>query len=382
MLRIGKSYIKIEDGIARLCADLTIGERRAALWFGVERGQEGWFSPGRADAFVMALLPCAMQGDHEIVCEDPLSARLYYQLTGTLIPALSAVGGRFYSIRITGPLTSERFIGQKAVGTGFSGGVDSLYTIMRHSGESEFPLTHIAVFNTGNIESKTALSRLFGQAEAFGTEHGLKAVFVDTNFRQILPEYYNSVYTFRNLACALALQGLFSVYLLSSGPDASKMKLDLLICDHYDLLTVNCASTESLTFYLSGAETTRVEKLSELTKWEPSRRWMHPCTSIIGEERNCGRCKKCIRDMTVLYAMGELEQYRAVYDMEDYLKHLPERIGFILASRYRSNSAVQVIHFLEERNFPIPPAAYIYAGQFCRAMKNLESGQKEDINEQ
>lgn len=257
--------------------------------------------------------------------------------------------------------------------------MDRLYTIMRHGVSSEFPLTHIVVFNTGNIEDRAGLFGLYRKAEIFGKEQKLESLFVDTNFREVLPEFYDSVYTFRNLACVLALQKLFAVYLLSSGPEASKMELNLLRCARYDLLTINCASTESTAFYLSGVETTRVRKLTALTRWEPSRQWLYSCTSAVGEKRNCGRCKKCIRDMTVLYALGELEQYQEVYDTEEYLRYLPERLGFILASSPRSHSGNQIKQLLKERNIQIPLAAHIYARQFNQAMQNLRAGQQEGV---
>lgn len=379
MLKIGKTYLTQENGSTRLCADLTISSRRTTLWFGVNNIHSCFLTSERADAFVMALLPYAMRSRHEIVCEDPISARLHYQLTSALIPALSSAGERYHSIGITGPLAEERIPNQGAVGTGFSGGVDSLYTIMRHTADSELPLTHIAVFTTGNIEDREVLSRLYHQAKIFGMEQNLEAIFVETNFHDVLPEFYSSVYTFRNLACVLALQRLFNVYLLSSGPELSKMKLDVMRCSRYDLLTINCASTESLSFYLSGMETNRVGKLAALTHWKPSRQWIHSCTSIVGENHNCGRCKKCIRDMTVLYALGQLEQYQAVYDIDDYLRHLPERIGFVLASRHRSNTGAQVVQLLEEKNIPVPSRTYAYEKQFRLAMQNLEL-QKQSIS--
>ena len=148
MLHIGKSYIIREGRVSRLCADLTIGDRRTTLWFGVDSAQEEWLALGRADAFVMALLPSAMRGGHEIVCEDPMSERLHHQLIDGLIPALSFAGEPYRLIKIVAPLTTEQVPNQGAVGTGFSGGVDSLYTIMKHGADSEFPLTYIAIFQS------------------------------------------------------------------------------------------------------------------------------------------------------------------------------------------------------------------------------------------
>ena len=75
MLTIGKSYIVRVDGMSRLCADLTIGNRRTTLWFGVDSAHEDWLALGRADAFVMALLPTAMRDGHEIVCGDHIKYR-------------------------------------------------------------------------------------------------------------------------------------------------------------------------------------------------------------------------------------------------------------------------------------------------------------------
>lgn len=377
MLKIGKTYIMEENGAARLCADLVIEDRCATFWFSVRSEQADWLTLGRSDAFVMALLPYAMRRGLEIAFESPMSERLYYQLVSSLIPALSFAGERYHFIRLTGPLTTEQIPNQGAVGTGFSGGADSLYTIMRHGTGSELPLTHIAVFNTGCFEDRRGLYGLYRQAEAFGAEQNLKAIFVDTNFNEILPEYYESVYTFRNLACALALQGVFAVYLVSSGPDAANMELNLMICDRYDLLTVNCAATESIVFYLSGAETTRVGKMTALTEWEPSYRWLHPCIGTVGKNYNCGHCKKCIQDMTILYTLGKLEQYQGVYNVKEYLRHLPERFGFVLARDLDSSSGKQTRELLEERHIPVPPAAYIYARYFKRAMQNLKVSQRE-----
>ncbi len=224
MLKIGRSYITQAAGTSRLCADLTIGNRRTTLWFGVDSAHEDWLALGRADAFVMALLPGAMRGGHEIVCEDPMSERLHCQLTSGLIPTLAFAGELYQLIKITAPLTTEKLPNQGAVGTGFSGGADCLYTIMEHNANSEVPLTYIAVFNNGvfgEVNAELEFQASCSQGARFAQELGLQAVFVDTNFSKILPERFLDVYSFRNIACALALGCLFAVYLLSSGHDSS-----------------------------------------------------------------------------------------------------------------------------------------------------------------
>ena len=166
MLHIGKSYIVRENGTSRLCADLTIGDRRTTLWFSVDSAQEEYLAPGRADPFVMAALPAAMRGKHEITCEDPMSERLHHQLVNGLIPTLAFAGGLYHLIKITAPLTAKQVPNQGAVGTGFSGGVDSLYTVMKHGADSEYPLTHIAIFCHNILHKRSNFVKEFRSSRA------------------------------------------------------------------------------------------------------------------------------------------------------------------------------------------------------------------------
>lgn len=381
MLSVGGTYIRRSDGMSRLCADIVLNGRGVTLWFAVLPSREGYLCAGRADPFVMAILPAAMRGGHEIVCEDPVSERLHHQLREYLIPALCSAGGPYHPVRITAPLTAEAHPNAGAVGTGFSGGVDSLYTVLTHGTDCEYPLTHLAVFNSGVFEGgayRDGFRRACRAAERFAKERGLETVFVDTNFNESLPERFLDVYSFRNLACALALQGLFSVYLLSSGHDAGHFHIDLRNAASYDLLTVSCAGTESLAVYPSGAQVKRWQKLEALAEWEPSWRWLHPCIYGRAGEKNCGRCKKCARDMTTLYALGALERYGAVFDTEQYRRYRAARMGFVLANR-GNHLYDETLALLEERNVPIPPAAYVYEKQFRRALEGENAPRKRGL---
>lgn len=379
MIKIGKTYVRHADDQIRLCADVSVNERCTTLWFGVEPKYESGLSVNCSDPFVMLLLPMAMRRCFPIQCASPMSERLHYQLTNQLIPVLAAAGPRYHQISIQAPLTTQKILSLHAVGTGFSGGVDSLYSVMRHTDKSLYPLTHLAVFNSGVFEGelfREQFRRCCLQAAAFAQEQGLQTVFVDSNMSTALPERFLDVYSFRNLACALALQGLFSVYLLSSGIEFAGFSLDLFDSASYDLLTVSCASTESLNIYLSGGETTRVGKIKALSQWPPSYRWLHPCPSGRPGDVNCGHCKKCIRTMTALYALGCLERYEHVFNIDDYYRHLDQNIGFVLANRGISWFD-ETIALMDEHGIVISPAAHIYEQQFLRAIRNLKQSQKE-----
>lgn len=375
MLHIGKGYLSCAGGMTRLCADVTIGDRRTTMWFGVDSDQEEYLTLGRADPFVMALLPSAMRGGHGIVCEDLMSERLHYQLCRHLLPALAFAGGPYRAISITAPLTAVPYRNQGAVGTGFSGGVDCLYTIMNHGPDSDLPLTHLAMFDTGGLlpeHGPEKRARFYNQAKRFAEERGLKTVSVCTNLEETLSnaEVRAKVYSFRDLARTLSLQGLFSVYLRSSGFDISNFAFNFQNPTYFEPLLVPCASTESTAFYLSGLPLKRYDKLKSLLDWEPSWRWLHSCQQGAPGEVNCGHCKKCVRDMAALYALDRLERYRAVYDVEDFKKHLAVRLGSALA---KSDICIydEQAELLKKSGRPIPSAAWAYARQLERAMESL-----------
>ncbi len=377
MLQIGKIYIQHTDGQARLCADIRLNGRGTTLWFGVEEGQAEYLCALRSDAFVMALLPTAMRGGHAIVCETPMSERLHYQLENYLIPSLCAAGELYQPVSIEAPLTSERLENRKGVGTGFSGGVDSLYSILTHGKNSDYPLTHLALFNVGVFEGpafRESFRKSCRNAHGFAEKMGLELVCVDSNLPQVLPERFLDVYSFRNLAAAMALQSLFSVYLLSSGHDIANFSFDLHNSATYDLLTVHCAQTESLSVYLSGGQTRRSEKLKALSDWEPAYEWLHPCVYGHVSGKNCGHCKKCARDMTTLYALGKLERFEAVFDIPAYKKALPQRIGFVLANR-GNHLYDETLKLLKENGIAIPAAAYACEAQFRKALQTLKETQ-------
>ena len=314
-LKIGKTWIEHAEGQARLCSHIRINGREEVIWYGVNSEQEKYLIRDRSDPFVMLLLPTAMRGSLTMTSEDPMSERLHYQLQDLLMPALCSKGDRYHYVNIFTPLTNEPVSSEGAVVTGFSGGVDSLYTIFTHGKDSLLPVTHLTVFNSGVYEGRNYrrnFQRFSENCRRFADELGLKTIFVDSNVYEALPEEYISVVSYRLLSFALAIQPLASVYLLSSGYQAELFHISSERAAYNDLLTVSCAGTESLRIYLPGAETTRIGKLEAISSWDPSFRWLSSCIWTDSGKKNCGHCKKCMWDLAALYAMGRLENYSPV----------------------------------------------------------------------
>ncbi|MCI9127771.1 MAG: hypothetical protein HFG28_11415 [Eubacterium sp.] len=321
MIKIGKIYIMRRQGVSRLCADISIGRKRSTLWFAVDRAHEPFLCGNRADAFVMALLPTAIRGRHEIICENFMSERLQYQLNEYLIPALISNRADLKFVQIHAPMVKEKYTNCGAIGTVFSGDAESLYTVMKHGRKCEYPLTHIAVFNieaTSGIRDWYKLKNNCYQAEKLAKEQNLKFICVDTNIYKVFHENMAEVCSFRKIACIFALQGLFSIFLLPAQYDAANFKLDSLNAARYELLTANCASTESLLLYCDGGEANHYEKLKALTEWETSWHWLHSCINKSTGSYNCGHCISCTRDLTIFYKLKRLECYQDVFKIKKF----------------------------------------------------------------
>ena len=86
----------------------------------------------------------------------------------------------------------------------------------------------------------------------------------------------------------------------------------------YDLLTLSTFSTKSLQIFSEGATLTRLEKTKKVAEFEPSYKYLNVCTKTAD---NCNECEKCTRTLLALDAIGKLEPYKSVFNIEHYRKN-------------------------------------------------------------
>ncbi len=380
MIHIGKTYIKREKSKSFLCSDVIINDNKITLWFSIDTKYENYLCVNRADAFVMALLVPAMVFNHDIKCDDPISAKLKFFLSNQYIPTLSENIKQYHNIKIDSDTTTEPYKNCGAVGVGFSAGSDSMYSVLNNTKLTcKYPLTHLAVFNCVNFEKYEERSRniFINNCKAlqkFANRQKLKLVALDTNFYEGLHwRLTTEVVNMRTISCALALQGLFSTYLVSTPSfTLENFHIEMKTSVRFDLLTVNSASTESLSIYLSGAEADRVKKVTTISDYKPSYKWLHSCLGkTTPGRRNCCECKKCKDTQMILYVIGKLEKYKHVYDIKNFKNNLSR----IMANYLIRNDpeATQVAKLINESHIEIPAESYKIAEQ----LKHIIKKQKE-----
>lgn len=382
MIRIGKSYTEHVDGSVRLCADISAEYRgkelwQKRLWFGVSEAYGDSLTRGKADPFVAALIIYALFRGLDIKCEDPVSERLLYSLNHTYIPALRFNCREYHSLKIIAEGTGARQNCRNATGAGISLGVDSLYTFYTNS-RTEYPVTHGCLINNGFYEgadSREQFSRHGELAFRFCRELGAELVMIDSNIHEALEQRYLDVFSQWNMACVLALQGLFGTYMCASGHRENEFAYNAHHSDFLDILTVECLSTETLRFFHSGGSVRRVDKIKELCSYPPAYRYMHPCYLKPAWEKNCGKCIKDIRDMVTIYALGAQDKFSDVYDFTGFKKRIPEALAFLMANE---NEILlrQPLELWKEQGLEIPAKAKVYAEIFRKSAKRIEESRK------
>lgn len=153
-LIIGKPKIEKLDNRARLCSKISEnGKPSYTLWFDVDAKYADYLTES-ADAFVVALLPYAMNNSLNISAEAKMSKQLCFQLNEIFIPVLTKNSKLFNKISISAKeLTQENYCCKNASATGFSRGVDSFDTICSLSENSMEKLSHLTFFNVGSHRS-------------------------------------------------------------------------------------------------------------------------------------------------------------------------------------------------------------------------------------
>lgn len=364
MICIGNPYIKRNENKSRVCSDITIDDINYEMYFEVDSEYEEFLCFERADAFLVGLLPYAMNHSHTIESEGVISEKLYYQITSILIPSLSKYISNNKFIKIYTNLDCNVLPNQNAVGTGLSAGVDSFHTIFSNLNKEtvNYNITHLTFFNVGSHGSngggraRELYQNRMKKVKEFADEYNFEFIAVDSNISELLNMSFVKTHTFRSFSAALSLQKLFSKYYYSSGFPLDEFAFSEKSTAYYDLLNVHTLSTENISFYSTGATESRLEKVDYITTYKPTYKYLNVC---FRNGTNCGRCEKCIRTMLELYALNKLDFYSSVFDIAEFNKSIHSRMGFMLANKNNTNYK-EIIHKLRQNKKPITLRAYIY----------------------
>jgi hypothetical protein len=375
---IHQPYIRQENGKIRLVALIERpNENPFELFYEVDDAYKEYLCYERSDAFLLGILEYAMYFGFNIECVAPVTERLCYQLMTYYIPVLSKNISYYRLIAIKGPLTSEGVSSQGAVGTGFSGGVDSYCTVLKHlkPHEESFALTHLICANAGAFTyaggdvSKGFFEKYISIYQGIAKEMELPLISIHTNYMefyiQIKRDPVCAQTQLKTGSCVHALQKLFGIYYFASAVTLDYFSLDENSPSFYDLFNLYTMSINTLAFHSSGYEYNRIQKVEYIADNIWAQKTLTACINYFGvtSRLNCGRCRKCIRTMMELYALDKLYLFSSVYDIEDFKKHLTQRIGSNLAAKEETIHGYnkEFIETARSNRVTIPFMAYMWA---------------------
>lgn len=287
------------------------------------------------DTLAAALLLVAMSKHASLQLPAPLSPKLHAALD-RIQDIYRSWDHTLSRIEVRAPLRKEVETGSGGTGLFFSGGVDSLYSLLSNQDQDQ-DITHLLVIHGFDIllgeKKQEVFDRMLSNARRMAEATDKQVVAVQTNIKTMMATFgvpWGQLGHGAALASiAHALRGCLGTALVSATttydnlyPTGSHPHLDPLW------------SSEAVAIVHQGCETSRIDKLRYLRDHDLAMQILRVCWQRVSGEFNCGSCSKCLRTMVALHIAGALRRCQTLPDDIDLeaLRSIPfanvEEIGF------------------------------------------------------
>lgn len=343
LLHIGKPYVEDRGkGIIRVCSDVLLPNgTEKKLVFEIDAKWKDYVIVERSDAFILALFNLALEKGWNISYEAPMTEELNYQLTTYGITILPKYINIYKKIALLGETISDEIESKGEAATGFSAGVDSFYSVLRHSNMKydKKNVSYLLFARNGAVgpiypeesgrELFDALSHRFIK---YAEDLDLEYIPIWSN----IPDFYENRY---RVGCDIIttssfvylLRKLLGVYYWASAYEADVLDFHKGATDlgYIEPFSVPLVSINGLKFYHSGSELSRIQKVEYIADNKIVQKGITPCGKDNG--KNCGKCCKCRRTMGELYAIGMLNYYESAFPIDNYLKNYIWELAYEIA---------------------------------------------------
>jgi len=255
-------------------------------------------------ALLAATLPAAMYEGRELHVCAPVSARLMTHVE-PLQALLNSWDPRLKPVTVHAEGTTHArcdppAAADRAVGCAFTGGVDSLYTVLR--GRHRLgALVFVHGFDIA-LRNRTLRRHVARRLRAAAGSLGIPLLEVSTNLKTFSDRFVDWHLAFGGALAAVAmlLSDRFGEFLIAAGqcarfpllPDGAHPELNPLY------------STDRLQVRAAGLDATRFEKVLAIAHDPVAMNSLRVCWRNPGNAYNCGRCEKCLRTLVSLEIAG------------------------------------------------------------------------------
>lgn len=343
------------------------------LWFSLQSKYSSMVSDSADAALVGLLLPAMLQGD-DIYIDAKVSQELlwnlldpYQTLVINALPFLKKISIKARNLR--------RVESNPAgIATGFSGGIDSFYTLTRYYSDQtpdNLRLTHLLFNNVGSHGNKNEIlfNQRYDELSAVSRMTGLPFIKVNSNLDTFYDDalHFELTHTIRNTSVVYMLQNGIKTYLYSSAVPFHDMVLvsgkKLVSMAYYDPVALPYLSHEGLRVLSSGSHLDRAQKTHEVSKNTISYSLLNVCTSTA---KNCSACDKCMFTQFTLEITGRLERYSGVFDLSVYRKNKRKLLPRLLLGKGVAKK------YAYANGYRFPLSAYLLVPSTFMSMNGLE----------
>lgn len=277
------------------------------LWYEARRGTVEPSMEMAGAALTAAALPTAVWLKEDLEVEGDCDAEFLSRATDIArgkarlhrLPQRIAVSGK-------GSTAVPR--DGRVVGCSFSGGIDSMFSVLNHlkPGCHDPVGAVVTVFGIDlRWEDEESHARELGKLLPFSSELGLQHYTVRTNFREVFDPYADwSLFTHGScvISVGFVLSGSLHTYLVPCSASIDR----LYPWGSHALLDNAFIASEMITRN-DAWEWHRNEKVEEVAKCPLALKHLRVCNKML-PVGNCGVCEKCVRTMALLMLCGKLEE--------------------------------------------------------------------------
>lgn len=356
-MRINPPKLSKNEGQIKITSLIEYQNKQKCLWYTIDRKYAEFLTWEKLDAFLLAVLPLAMENNEPIYVEGAISEKLFYNLTNyfgkifnLLIPSLTQV-----KIIPKGLDNGKLCQSLETVTMGFSGGIDSFCSFIDHISDDlpkSYQLTHLVYCNVGShgVGGRNLFEQRYQRLLDFAEEYELPFVKIDSNLQEIVPIDFRLTHIIKNVSAILLLQKLFSKYLYSS---AYKYQDCFVGKSHagsfIEPIAMHLLSSENTEIISTGCQYSRVEKTIRVAEFEPSYRYLDVCVHTVDSPENCSQCWKCARTILTLEISGKDHLYKQVFDLNKFAEVKENYIASIINSEQPLDK--ELIDFALSQNY-------------------------------
>lgn len=312
-----EAWVPREGHIHRRCRiERRDGDRvegSEVLWFGFAPHDPA-VKEEDAESYFLATIMQAMMEGRRLIVHGEVSHRLASNLTEYRDAWCHWLSDTYQAIEFEIDHVVEDAAGQPGAVCGFSGGVDSTFTVWRHgmglNGYRNRQVVRAVMVHGFDIPIQDRVS--FRSALERGTRAlstiGVRLEPIRTNFREVITVEWEHVHA-AGLAAALScFKGVAGSGIIAAGwhyrrmqPPSERARFGAWGSNP---LTDHLLSGGGFEIFHDGARYNRREKILELVQWPEGVANLRVCWEGLELDRNCGRCQKCVRTMLAFRAQN------------------------------------------------------------------------------